>query len=59
MNHAEREARNTPRPGLPQVNVHYNGYRCRPNGRPRQKRHVWGANNVCVRCGKARNPEAK
>jgi len=37
----------------------YVGFKCRPAGRPRQRRHAWNAEQVCVRCGAKRNPAAR
>ena len=37
----------------------YVGFKCRPAGRPRQRRHRWDAERGCVRCGAKRNPMAR
>lgn len=58
MNRAEREARASKTPLTRYVEATYLGYKCRPQGGLRQRRHRWGANNCCVRCGAQRNPEA-
>lgn len=63
MNRLEREARNSAAPLERIVPVTYLGFKCRPAGRPRQKRHVWIMDEAealfCERCGANRNPSAK
>jgi hypothetical protein len=58
MNKAERLARAS-RVVQPRfVEPTYQGFKCRPAGRPRQRRHRWDAEGVCKRCGNKRNGPA-
>jgi hypothetical protein len=63
MNKAEKLARASAVTQSVFVPVTYQGFKCRPAGCPRQRRHKWrldGPNRrfVCKRCGAIRNPKA-
>jgi hypothetical protein len=59
MNHAEKLARVSAITQSVIVPATYNGYKCRPAGRTRFKRHKWDAQLLCERCGAVRNPNAR
>ena len=65
MNRLERAARRSKAPVERIVPITYQGFKCRPAGRPRQRRHKWASEKhfdgavECVRCGAMRNPAAK